>query len=101
MNTFEDEVSKIANEITLLVIQKRKDYGKKNILNSIVEPETVIAVRLHDKIARLANLVRSGAEPQNESLIDTANDIIGYGIVLRMVLDDTFETKLDPMDVPF
>ena len=94
MTTFNEEVHKAAQEVADLVIRKQRDYGPKNIMNSVVTPELSIAVRLNDKLARLANLVQNGADPKNESLRDTADDIIGYGLVLKMVLDGTFLSPL-------
>ena len=90
MNTFDEAVHQAATEIADLVISKQKDYGPKNIMNSVVSPELSIAVRLNDKVARLANLAQSGNKAENESIIDTAKDIVGYGLVLYMVLTDTF-----------
>lgn len=93
--TFDEAVHEVAKEIAELVISKQKDYGPKNIMNSVVSPELSIAVRLNDKLARLAHLVQSGATPENESLKDTARDIVGYGLVLNMVLDGTFLLPLE------
>jgi len=104
---FPDACHQAAKEVADLVIRKQKDYGPKNILNSVVQPELAIAVRLNDKLARLANLVQSGKTPENESLKDTADDIIGYGLVLKMVLNGEFELPMeDPAvinldDIPF
>ena len=92
--TFQDAAHKAADEVAELVIRKQKDYGPKNILNSVVQPELAIAVRLNDKLARLANLVSSGKTPENESLKDTADDIIGYGLVLKLVLQGEFELPM-------
>lgn len=92
--TFDDEALRAAQEVASLVVSKQRDYGKGNVLNCPVGAELGIAVRLYDKVARLSNLVQSGAEPSNESLKDTADDIIGYGIVLKMVLDGTFNLPL-------
>jgi hypothetical protein len=92
---------KAAEEVADIVISKQKDYGPKNILNSVVQPELAIAVRLNDKLARLANLIQQGKTPENESLMDTANDIIGYGIVLKMVLEGTFTLPMELEDIPF
>lgn len=96
--TFNEAAEKAAKEVSELVVSKQRDYGPKNILNSVVGPELSIAVRLNDKLARLANLVQNGATPENESLRDTADDIIGYGIVLKMVIDGTFELPLEPLE---
>lgn len=93
--TFDQAVHKAAAEIADLVIRKQKDYGPKNIMNSVVQPELSIAVRLNDKLARLANLIQSGKTPQNESLVDTADDIIGYGLVLKMVIEGNFLLPLE------
>lgn len=93
--TFDKAVHKAATEVADLVIRKQHDYGPKNIMNSLVEPEIGIAVRLNDKLARLVNLVRSGKMPENESLVDTADDIIGYGLVLKMVLAGDFLLPLE------
>ncbi len=95
MKTFNEEVYKAAKEVADLVIRKQRDYGPKNIMNSVVSPELSIAVRLNDKLARLANLVQSGKTPENETLRDTADDIIGYGLVLKMVLEGTFLSPLE------
>lgn len=94
MSTFDQEVHKLAKEVADLVIKKQRDYGPKNILNSVVEPEIGIAVRLTDKLARLVNLKTKGRTPNNESLRDTWMDIIGYGLVGLMVNDDKFLTPL-------
>lgn len=93
--SFNQAVQQAAQEVADLVISKQKDYGPKNIMNSVVSPELSIAVRLNDKLSRLANLVQSGKKPSNETLLDTANDIIGYGLVLKMVLEGTFLNKLE------
>jgi hypothetical protein len=94
MATFDDACIKAAQEVAELVIKKQTDYGPKNIMNSVVSPELAIAVRLNDKLARLVNLTQNGADGQNESLQDTAMDIMGYGLVLKMVLDGDFELPL-------
>lgn len=98
MVSFDKEVHKAAQEVADLVIRKQRDYGPKNIMNSVVGPELSIAVRLNDKIARLANLVQQGVTPENEALKDTADDIIGYGLVLKMVLEGKFLLPLEKVE---
>ena len=92
--TFDEAINAKAAEVAKLVLGKQRDYGKKNILNSVIDPKLAIAVRLQDKIARLANLSQSNSAIMNESLLDTANDIIGYGLVLAMVIEGTFELEM-------
>ena len=93
--TFNQSVHEAAKEVADVVISKQKDYGPKNIMNSVVSPELSIAVRLNDKLARLANLVQNGKTPKNETLRDTWIDIIGYGLVGLMVNDQTFLNELE------
>lgn len=95
LTTFEEAAHATVKELAETVIRKQKDYGPKNIINSVVDTELAIAVRLNDKIARLANLVQSGKNPSNESLQDTAMDIMGYGLVLKMYLDGTFTLPME------
>lgn len=99
--TFPDAAQAAATKVADLVISKQKDYGPKNILNSVVQPELAIAVRLNDKLARLANLIQSGKNPENESLQDTADDIMGYGLVLKLVLNGEFELPMETEEIPF
>jgi hypothetical protein len=96
--TFDTVVRKAALEVAELVIRKQHDYGPKNIMNSVVQPELAIAVRLNDKLARLANLIQSGKTPENETLRDTADDVIGYGLVLKMVLEGNFLLPLEDVN---
>lgn len=95
MDTFDKAAQAAAKEVATLVANKQRDYGPNNILNCPVGPELGIAVRLYDKLARLANLIQSGKTPEHETLKDTADDIIGYGLVLKMVLNGTFTLPLE------
>lgn len=88
--TFSDDLMAKAGDVVETVVNKQLDYGKNNILNSVIDPRLAIAVRLQDKIARLANLSSNKQDPKNESLMDTAKDIAGYGLILMMLIDDTF-----------
>lgn len=98
MNTFNEEIHKKADRIADLVISKQQDYGKGNILNSVIKPELAILVRLQDKLSRAANLIENGKTAKNESLQDTADDIVGYGLILGMVLNETFKLPLEVED---
>lgn len=40
------------------------------------------------KVARLGVLLRAGKAPNNESVEDSVDDLINYGILLKMLLDD-------------
>ena len=57
------------------LIRKQRDYGHENIARF---GRIGLFVRLHDKVARLENLLQSGATPENESLTDNLLDVLGY-----------------------
>ena len=92
--TFDEAIHIIADHIVELVISKQKDYGVSNILNSPFGAEKGILVRLWDKFARLANLLKSGRLPKNESVLDTWFDVIGYSFIALMVKFGVFELPL-------
>jgi len=74
-----------------LLIRKQKDYGPKNISQSPGGPLNGLRVRMFDKLARINNLVETGATPENESLRDSFIDIANYAIIAMMVLDKQWE----------
>ena len=78
-----------------ILVKKQKDYGPDNIRKSPGGPLNGLTVRLYDKIARLNNLLQTGALPENESLRDTFIDIANYGVIGVMILDDTFPKSKD------
>jgi hypothetical protein len=74
-----------------LLIKKQKDYGPKNISDSPGGPLNGLRVRMFDKLARINNLLETGAKPENESLRDSFMDIANYAIIAMMVLDKQWE----------
>ena len=74
-----------------LLIKKQKDYGPKNISDSPGGPLNGLRVRMFDKLARINNLLETGATPENESLRDSFMDIANYAIIAMMVLDKQWE----------
>lgn len=77
-----------------LFCKKQMDYGPGNIaMGTTLESDadinlslTGLCVRMNDKINRLVNLVlRQKQSPQNESVIDTFDDLGVYGIIARIV----------------
>lgn len=74
-----------------ILARKQHDYGHDNInAFGIVG----VAVRISDKIARFNNLTNKGASAQNESLVDTLVDMVGYAVIARMLEDGTFDLPL-------
>lgn len=90
-SVLEIEASKLATAAVKLLIKKHNDYGPKNIADAPGGPLTGLAVRLHDKVARLANLTTNGKHPSNESLQDTFVDIVNYGLIGLLVLEGKWD----------
>lgn len=61
--------------VSSTLVRKQRDYGHENIRRFGAQG---LYVRLHDKVARLENLLSSGATPENESLQDNVMDVVGY-----------------------
>ncbi len=93
--TFNQAAEEKALEVAKTLARKSADYGSQNILGCPVGAEMGLVVRLFDKLNRLANLYKTGNTPSNESLEDTWKDIMGYGLIGMMLIDDTFKLPLD------
>ena len=65
------------------LIRKQRDYGHHNIAKY---GRQGLIIRVHDKLARLENLTKSGtiASAQNEPISDTVLDIAGYSAIGMM-----------------
>lgn len=83
---FDLTVSKTFNEARDLLLKKHHDYGPKNISASPGGALNGIRVRMHDKMARVNNLLDNDKEPENESLEDSFMDIANYAIIALLVL---------------
>ena len=83
----------IVDEQFELFAKKHLDYGMHNVsagTNLETADETEFAMtglwyRLSDKINRWKNMIISGRKAQNETLIDTYQDITNYGIIAQLV----------------
>ncbi len=76
-----------ALEVSTILANKQRDYGPNNIARFA---EKGLILRLHDKIARLENLLEKGHEAANESIEDTYLDIIGYSVIGMMWMNKDF-----------
>jgi hypothetical protein len=83
---FNNDVADVTSGLFDLLISKHKDYGPKNISQSPGGPLNGLRVRMWDKLARINNLVESGAKPENESLEDSFKDMANYAIIGLLVL---------------
>ena len=83
----------IIDEQFELFAKKHLDYGMHNVsagTNLDTQDEVEFAMtglwyRLSDKINRWKNMIISGRKAQNESLIDTFQDVTNYGIIAQLV----------------
>ena len=76
-----------------LLISKHRDYGPKNISQSPGGPLNGLRVRMWDKLARINNLVDSGASPEHESLEDSFKDMANYAIIGLLVLRGKWDNE--------
>lgn len=82
----EVNLANITKELSELLISKHKDYGPKNISQAPGGAINGLRVRMHDKLARINNLIDSGASPEHESLEDSFKDMANYAIIGLLVL---------------
>lgn len=78
-------------ETTRTLIRKQRDYGRENIRRF---GRQGLLVRMHDKVARLENLLDTERTPNNESIDDTLLDIVGYSAIGIMWENRTFMLPL-------
>lgn len=86
----------IDDEFVRLIARKQHDYGPENILRFGVQG---LLVRLHDKVARLENLLSKGGKNavNGEAVDDTFTDIVGYCTVGMMLERGWFVLPLAPV----
>lgn len=82
----EVHLSNTMKELSELLVSKHRDYGPKNISLAPGGAINGLRVRMHDKLARINNLVDSGASPEHESLEDSFKDMANYAIIGLLVL---------------
>lgn len=91
--TIYNAYQEIVDEQFELFAKKHLDYGMHNVsagTNLDTEDEVEFAMtglwyRLSDKINRWKNMIISGRKAQNETLIDTFQDVTNYGIIAQLV----------------
>ena len=87
----EVNLSNTTKELSTLLLSKHRDYGPKNISLAPGGALNGLRVRMHDKLARINNLVESGATPDHESLEDSFKDMANYAIIGLLVLRGQWE----------
>lgn len=88
---FEEDVRIVYDELMSVLLAKHKDYGPKNIADAPGGALNGLRVRMHDKIARINNLVDKHSDPMYESLEDSFKDLANYAIIALLVLRDKWD----------
>lgn len=88
---FEEDVRIIYDELMSVLLKKHKDYGPKNIADAPGGALNGLRVRIHDKIARINNLVDRHSDPMYESIEDSFKDLANYAIIALLVLRDKWD----------
>ena len=91
--TIAEGYEQVMQEQFELFAKKHLDYGMHNVsagtnLETAQEKEfamTGLWYRLSDKVNRWKNMIISGRKAENETLIDTFQDITNYGIISQLV----------------
>lgn len=81
-------VQSVYQEAGALLLRKHRDYGPRNIADAPGGALNGLRVRMHDKLARINNLIGKERDPENESLRDSFMDIANYGLIAVLVLDE-------------
>ena len=89
----ETHIDNTVNELTTLLISKHRDYGPKNISDSPGGPLNGLRVRMHDKLARINNLVDTNKNPEHEALEDSFKDMANYAIIGLLVLRGQWDNE--------
>jgi hypothetical protein len=89
----ETHINATIKELTDLLLSKHKDYGPKNISYAPGGPLNGLRVRMHDKLARINNLIDSGVDPKHESMEDSFKDMANYSIIGLLVLREQWDNE--------
>ena len=83
---FEEDVRITYDELMSILLAKHKDYGPKNIADAPGGALNGLRVRIHDKVARINNLIDRHSDPMYESIEDSFKDLANYAIIALLVL---------------
>jgi len=89
----ETHMSNTVYELSELLLSKHRDYGPKNISLAPGGALNGLRVRMHDKLARINNLVDNKADPQHESMEDSFKDMANYAIIGLLVLRGQWDNE--------
>ena len=87
VSEFEQAVFEVFFTARNILISKHHDYGPTNIANAPGGALNGLRVRIHDKTARINNLIDSNKSAQHESLRDSFLDLMNYAAIALLVID--------------
>jgi hypothetical protein len=90
---FERAVARVYDTAMELLLAKHRDYGPHNIGRSPGGALNGLRVRMHDKLARINNLIDTGSEPNHESVRDSFVDLLNYSAIALLVLDGEWPSE--------
>lgn len=90
---FVSDVTLVYTELEDLLLSKHKDYGSSNISNAPGGALNGLRVRMHDKLARINNLIDENKNPEHESLEDSFKDMANYAIIGLLVLRGKWDNE--------
>ena len=86
---------KICEEIHTLYINKNNDYGDSYHESYVEFGNTMIAIRLDDKLKRFKTLIKQGALVNDESVRDTLIDLANYALMGVMEVDNLSNNEIE------
>lgn len=87
---FRQASEELYDEAWYVLLSKQRDYGPDNIRMSPFGEYQGLLTRIFDKVQRAVHLVSTNSDGENESLRDTFLDLMNYGAIGVMLIDDTF-----------
>lgn len=93
---FINKFSALIKELHETLVKKGNDYSNEDKLSNFkvageitgIGPEMNCLNLIATKVARLGVLLNSNRVPSNESIQDSVKDLICYGILLNMILEE-------------
>lgn len=89
VESIQEEITKSCDEIKELLITKNKMYGNSFFKTLNEYGNSLICVRIEDKLNRLKQIILKGKKDErtDERLIDTITDLAGYAILSKIFLN--------------
>lgn len=100
LEVFEKNVRAVFEDMTELLISKRRSYGPSNLLE---DGGYGILIRASDKVGRLRTMYKSGSyvNDDGDSLFDAWRDLIGYAVLAILYeTEEHFKREREKRDNP-